>query len=245
MKIITTSKFTLPIVSIVTFVLWWFGCDKAASLYGDGHGAAVLSVADYGLWSYLPITFVDGVMGLATGLVFTALAVYLMAELNNANVLLRVSSRMLSSLLAILLTASVFLHSVQPAHIVMLMLMLSYFTLFSTYQNGDTRMTFLTYMYISLASLVFPKLLWIVPFYWVVQVYFRSLSLRCFCASLVGVCLPYWLYGGCAVCMDCTSVFLEHVGGIVRFEWGNYASLSLQRMCVAFFFFGAFCGRSN
>lgn len=235
MRIITTSKFTLPVVSIAACVLWWFGGSGATGLYEGISGTAFLPVSDYGLWAYLPIACVEGLTGLATGLAFAALAVYLMAELNNTNVLLRVSSRMLSSLLAVLLTASVFLHIIQPAHVVMLMLMLSYFTLFSTYQNSDTRITFLTYMYVSVASLVFPKLLLMIPFYWAAQVHFRSLSLRCFCASLVGICLPYWLYGGCAVCMDSTSVFLEHVSGIVQLEWGNYASVSLQRILVASF----------
>lgn len=235
MRIITTSKFTLPVVSIAACVLWWFGGSGATGLYEGISGTAFLPVCDYGLWAYLPIACVEGLMGQATGLAFAALAVYLMAELNNTNVLLRVSSRMLSSLLAVLLTASVFLHVIQPAHVVMLLSMLSYFTLFSTYQNSDTRITFLTYLYVSVASLVFPKLLLMIPFYWAAQVHFRSLSLRCFCASLVGICLPYWLYGGCAVCMDSTSVFFEHVSGIVQLEWGDYASVSLQRILVASF----------
>ncbi|MCM1311777.1 MAG: hypothetical protein NC206_05000 [Bacteroides sp.] len=233
MKIITTGKFTLPVVSIAAFILWWFGGSETANLYHNACGRAELSVSDYGLWACLPVEWLDGPAGLVAGLVFATLAVYLMAELNNANVLLRVSSRMLSSLLAVMLTACVFLHVMQPAHIIMLMAMLSYFTLFATYQNGNPRITFLTYMYVSLASLVFPKLLLVVPFYWLAQAHFRSLSLRCFCASLVGVCLPYWLYAGCAVCMDSLAVFLEHVGGVVRFEWGDYTSVSLQRMCLA------------
>lgn len=239
MRIITTSKFTLPAVSIAAIILWWFGSDDTAYPYGSARisDTTPLSAGDYGLWPYLSVMQGNGIIGQATGLVFSTLAVYLMAELNNSNVLLRVNSRMISSLLAILLTASVFIHIIQPAHIVMLMSVLSYFTLFATYQNSDPRCTFLTYLYLSAASLVFPKLLLTVPFYWASQVHLRSLSTRCFCASLLGTILPYWLYGGYAICAGHTDLFVGHVSGIISFEWGDYAAVSLQRALVAVFSF--------
>lgn len=155
-----------------------------------------------------------------------------MAELNNANVLLRVSSRMLSSMLAILLCMNVVEHPFQPGTVVMLFSLLSFFPLFSTYQAPSPLLTFLIYLSLSVASLIFSKLLWIVPVYWFIQGLFRALSIRCFISSILAILLPYWIYGGIAILTDSIPTFLTHIQTVMQFQWFDYTTLNLLDILI-------------
>ena len=193
------------------------------------------STPDYGLWKEIPQFLQEGYFSLGISLSCAALAVYLMAELNNANVLLRVSSRMLSSMLAFLLTIVIVGHRFQPGSVVMILSLLSFFPLFSTYQLPSPLLSFTSHLLVSVASLVFPKLLWLVPVYWLIQGYFRAFSLRCLLASLLAVLLPYWFYGGIAFVTDSLDDFLTHVCMVADVQWHDYAALDLRHV-VAFAF---------
>ena len=53
--------------------------------------------------------------------------------------------------------------------------------------------TFYTFVFLSLASLVSVQVLWFVPFYWILMIFFIfSMGHRSFVASLLGLMLPYW-----------------------------------------------------
>ena len=132
-KSIASSQATLPIVAIVVFALWFLLSPVQPSLS--------FSTPDYGLWKDVPSFLQEGYWALGIGAFCAALAVYLMAELNNANVLLRVNSRMLSSMLAILLCIAVLCHRFQPGSIVMLFSLTSFFSLFATYQQPNPLLT--------------------------------------------------------------------------------------------------------
>ena len=101
-KSIASSQVTLPIVAAVVFILWFLP------------PTANTQLPDYGLWRHVPSFLQEGNWALSIGAICAALAVYLMAELNNANVLLRVNSRMLSSMLVLLLGLAVMCHRFQP-----------------------------------------------------------------------------------------------------------------------------------
>jgi hypothetical protein len=167
-----------------------------------------------------------------------------MAELNNANVLLRINSRMLASMLAVLLAIVAIGHHFQPTHIIMLVMLLAYFPLFATYQQPNPFLAFWVYLLLSAASLFFPKLLWLTPIYWLIQGHFRAFSLRCFIASLLAVLLPYWVYGGVAVLTDNVADYWTHLQQVIDFHWGDYAQLPLcdvllYGFMVLLFFTGA------
>lgn len=192
-KNIASSQFTLPIVSIIVILIWAFvPVSEVQSL----------DVQSHGLWSFVPAVAREGRIGMLVSLGMSALSVYLLAELTNSNVLLRISSRMLSSSLAVLLGVAVYLHALHPGHWVMFFALLSFFPLFATYQMPLPVPTMLAYMCLSIASFAFPQLLYLVPVYWIIQIYLRSFSLRCFLASFFGVLLPYWFMFGVMVNFD-------------------------------------------
>ena len=219
-KSIASSQATLPIVAIVVFALWFLLSPVQPSLS--------FSTPDYGLWKDVPSFLQEGYWALGIGAFCAALAVYLMAELNNANVLLRVNSRMLSSMLAILLCIAVLCHRFQPGSIVMLFSLTSFFSLFATYQQPNPLLTFITFLLVSVASLVFPRLLWLVLVYWFIQGYFRAFSLRCCVASVLAVMLPYWFYGGIAVLTGSLEDFLIHCQEIISFQTYDYTQLEVR-----------------
>ncbi|MBQ9362063.1 MAG: hypothetical protein IJT97_01450 [Bacteroidaceae bacterium] len=166
-KTIAGSQFTLPVVSAITVVVWLLFRQSGAD------------------WT-----------NLLAGLAVSALAVYMLAELNSRNLLLRISSRLISSLFAILMAVVIQLHPFQTGHIVLLLSLASFFPLFQMYQSANPILAFLTYLPLSLVSLVFPQILFLVPVYWFCQIYMRGISLKSLCSSLLALALPYWIVFG-------------------------------------------------
>lgn len=226
-KSITNSQATLPVVSALMLLFW---------LLLPPVGQPVdFTTPDYGIWKFVPMFLQRGYVSLVMGALCAALAVYEMAELNNANVLLRVSTRMLSSVLAILLGMAVVCHPFQPGMVLMLLSLLSFFPLFAMYQTPSPFLAFLTYLALSVASLFFPKLLWIVPFYWLIQSYFRALTLRCLVASILATILPYWIYAAIAVMTGSWENFVLHLQGMISFQWYDYTQLPVRHLFVFLF----------
>ena len=93
-KYIADAQATLPVVSAVALAVWVLLPVKECPMSFSG--------VEYGLWDCVPRFLKEGYCAKGLGIGCVALAVYLMAELNNANVLLRVNSRMLSSMLVLL-----------------------------------------------------------------------------------------------------------------------------------------------
>lgn len=221
---IASNQATLPVLAVMVFVLWF--------VFSPQQPPFSFSTSDYGVWKLMPSFLQEGYLALGLGAICAALAVYLMAELNNANVLLRVNSRMLSSMMAILLGLAVVCHRFQPGGMVMVLSLMSFFPLFSSYQQPIPILTFITYLLVSIASLVFPKLLWLVPVYWGIQGYFRAFSFRCFVASILAVLLPYWFYGGIAMLADSPSDFLIHCQEVVSFQEYDYTLLDIRNLIL-------------
>lgn len=226
-KSIASSQMTLPVVGVIAAVMW-----VVLPLLGGGDVAEPVMDGDatYGLWHYVPQQFQTGYWGLGLGFALAAVVVYLLAELNNSNVLLRISSRILSSTLVFILMLLPAMHTVQPGLFVMAMCAVSFFPLFATYQLPHPKYVFLSYMLLSLASLAFPKLLLVVPVYWVLQGYLRSMTFRCLMASVIGVVLPYWAFAGIAFLTDSIGEFVSAVVGIIDFSWYDYTLLTTPQI---------------
>ena len=235
LKKTTSSQFVLPIVSIFTVLVW--------VLLPFAHQCSTDQMV-HGLWRFLPVEMLQTSIDRYVSVSLAALGVYLLAELNNANMLLRVTSRMLSSTLAFLFALSFCLHSVQPGLVVMLFSLLSFFSLFATYRVSVPIYTFVTFATISVGSLFFPKLLFVIPVYWICQAYLRSLSLRCFFASLFGTLIPYWVLLGVLVNFDGGIVlFVDICTQVIAYSMPDYSTLYITDYMILgyvfiLFFFG-------
>lgn len=198
-------------MGVLALVCWF--------VFPAAHSLPHVPTSDFGLWSLLPSWLREGNVALWFSFGCGVLAVYLMAELNNNYVLLRVSSRMLSSTLALLFAIAIPCHQNQePGSVLMVCSLLSLFPLFAIYQQPNPLYTFYAYALISLSSLIFPKFLWMLPVYWLIQGYFRGFSLQCLSASFLGIILPYWFYGGLAIMEGWSESFIAHVSAVVEFR---------------------------
>lgn len=228
-RAIVASKFTLPSVAIFSTIMW-------ALTYSFNAYTLDACQQAHGLWYIMPEALTTGVPSLVMGFVACTLAVYLMAEFNNKFVLLRISSRMLSTLLGVLLTACAFIHQFQLAHIVLLLTLATYFPFFDSYQNHNSMpQIFIAYLLIGISSLFFPKYLFLVPIYWVGQIVLRSFTLRTFGASVFGCILPYWLFFGTAFVNDELGTTLEHFTGCLSFAAPDFSQWTLNQNLMVLF----------
>lgn len=165
----------------------------------------------------LPVTAVYAVaMWLAGGLVarqqyaefaIFALSAYLMAEMNNRNALIRVYSRMVSCSFIVFGTMTAFALNLQTSAsldtwLVQLCFIAAYLTIFSCYQDKRAQgKMFYAFMFIGVASIMFVQALFFVPLLWLlIGTNLMAFSERNFWASLIGLTVPYWFYGGyCAL----------------------------------------------
>ena len=126
------------------------------------------------------------------------LATYLMMELNNANALIRIYSRMVSCSFLVFATMAAFMFpSIQTA-IIMLGFVGFYTFAFRCYQHTHAPgWTFYAFFCIGMASIVWVQTLFFLPVLWIImRTNTLSMSPRNFVASLLGIVLPYWFYAG-------------------------------------------------
>ena len=168
-----------------------------------------------------------------------------MAALNNRYALLRISSRMLSTCLVMLCAAASMLHHLSPAHLMLICAVASYFPMFASYQRPyTTTRIFLEFLFVGLASYLFPQILYLIPFYWVVQAMLRAMTFRSWVASLLGIITPYWFLVTYAYITNNLPLFTHHFADIITIEWPDYSVLTKKQNLVGgftllFFLLGA------
>lgn len=188
-------------------------------------------IQDYtqcGIWNLLP-ECVRGAGWLNTTLavLVTAVTIYVIGELNTSQVLLRLNSRAMSFTFAALVTASTFLHSFTPGYIVMFFLLLSYFTLFNSYQlESAAGLSYVTFLYLGVSALVFPKVVWLTPVYWLSMYILRAINARSVSGSVLGLITPFWIVGSIAFCLDKMHDFVEILQQMIDFHFGGYSLMS-------------------
>ena len=213
-KEIATNRFTLVIVSIFAAIVWVM------------HEFIAQDKESHNLFS----------LTLIGGFLLCAMAVYLMAELNNRFALLRISSRMLSSSLVMLCAAASMLHHLSPSHLMLICAVASYFPMFASYQRPyATSRIFLEFLFVGLASYLFPQVLYLIPFYWIVQAMLRAMTFRSWVASLLGIITPYWFLVTYAYITNDLQLFTDHFNDIITVEMPSYSMLSLKQIMVGAF----------
>lgn len=218
------SAFSLPVVAVVTTLLWIV--NGISYTFTPGEGEFV-----WGLQQRLSSVTVRNLFALLS----CGLAAYLIAELNNENALIRIRSRLMSVVFLGFMGGFLFLHPLQVGHIAVVCLLLSYHTFFRTYQRYDAMgYTFHAFFFLSFASLFYSKLLLLVPFFIMsLHLHMLSLSLRSFFAALLGVVLPYWMWAVYLFYKGRIWMFLRPFERLLNFGTPDYSVLTSQQI-VAF-----------
>ncbi|MBR3514288.1 MAG: hypothetical protein IKO12_07715 [Bacteroidaceae bacterium] len=150
------------------------------------------------LWWLLPF---DRRWEEPAGLAVCIITTYVLMEMNSANALLRVRSRMVSAVFLLLMCALPWLHPFSWTAVATCCMSLSFHQLLLTYDRHEPVVpTFHAYLFVGLASLVWPPLLWLALVQWWSQtVFLRSMSWRCLWAAVLGLVLPYFFWGSWAL----------------------------------------------
>jgi len=202
-KTITSGRFTLTATSIIAVAVW--------AIHAFLTQIPVDAAADTPLWGNVPLPLGHTLMSMSLALAACGFATFLAANLNDKFILLRVTSRTLSSLLLCLLTATASMHLIGSPHLILICCLLSYFPLFSSYQRGEHAVApFLSALCLSLASLLHPHLVLLLPLLWIHLIQLRAFSARSFMATLMGLLVPWWMLFTAAVCTDSLPAFLTH-----------------------------------
>ena len=148
-----------------------------------------------------------------------AVSSFLMMELNNANALIRIYSRMVScSFIAFVMMAKFLLVSL-PCGIVQLFFIAFFLFFFKAYQDKRaTGTVFYAFAMLGIASTQFVQILYFLPIALVLL--FTNIlagTARTLCAALMGVLTPYWFVGGYCVYADKLDALVGHVQGLWTF----------------------------
>ena len=163
------------------------------------------------------------------------LATYLMMELNNANALIRIYSRMVSCSFIVLATMAVFMFPSIRSSIVMLGMVGFYSLSFRCYQDTNAPgWIFYAYFCIGMASVVWVQMLYFLPILWVIsRTNLLSLSGKSFVASLLGITLPYWFYAPYLAAKGEISLLAKHFLQLGVFEKPlDFTSLTTSNIAV-------------
>ncbi len=206
---VVTSDATLPVV-VVGLVVSWLSDVPFSLLQCVMVAAAVVVAIGIALWS-------------------------------DACMLLRVRSRMVSAWFVAFVAACPFLAQWGSALIPAVCALGFYAFLFHAYQRPrPAAYVFHAFAFLGLGSFFFPQWLFFVPVLWgAMSLRLRVYGLRVWAASLLGIALPYWVYGIYAVWRGRLDTAFGFLGELFSFSPPDYASLPLP--VVVSFVFLTFC----
>ena len=173
------------------------------------------------------------------------LSVYLMMQLNNENLLIRIYSRMVSVSYILLSCAALFLFDSPSGAFFQPALIASIFCLFKTYQDRSSAgWTYYTFLFLGLGSLLDVHALYLLPVFWLMMILtVYSFSWHTFMASLLGIATPYWFTLAWYAWQGegDISPWLQHFAEFASLQLPfSYSVLSLQHLLLIVFLVSLF-----
>jgi len=169
--------------------------------------------------SYLPDFFhkipFEVSKGVALGIYLTL--GYLLIPLNNKFGLIQIKASLQTSVFFFFISACPNLQKIQFGAILPFFLLGSLYTLFKSYQVKESSSNlFRAFLYLGLASLFIPQLLFLVPILLLAAITLQTLTVRSFFASLFGYLLPYWFLFTFAFVTQQMDFFYDPIKEAVR-----------------------------
>ncbi len=129
------------------------------------------------------------------GLALCLFVTYMIMEMCNVNVIIRVYTRSVSAFFVLLVAAMGMLHQFTPALCGVAALSVAYALLLRTDVAGNlVAHLFHTYVLLGVGMLFVPAYIVFAPmFYWYCIVYHRRLTVRAFLGGIIGLLLPFWV----------------------------------------------------
>ncbi len=158
--------------------------------------------------------------GLWADFICVAVATYLMVIINNNNVLIKVYSRLPSSIFLVFAVMLMCRYRSLEADIAQALFAAHLLVLFRTYQNKRSMGTVCAaFILLGLISTLFIQILFFVPVIWLLLgTRMQAGAVKNYAASLIGLIVPYWLWGAYGFCTGNYTYILEHIASIAVFQ---------------------------
>lgn len=188
------------------------------------------------LWFLLPAADAS-LTSCVSSAVPVGMAVWLVREFNVRFVLLRINSKMLSSLFAVLMGFAVSLHGSFMANLIALVLVLIYMQIFSTYQRPHPAPVFVSFAMLSMLTMIVPSMAVYVPFCWMALAHLHAMTPRTVLASLLGLLAPYWFVVGGMYACGSYQMIVDEFEFITTLRFFDYSSVTPVRMAFSVYVF--------
>ena len=151
---------------------------------------------------------------------------YLMIEINTAFSLIRTRTTLHICSYWLLVAILIFLHPFQWECWSSVAFMLSIVYLFKSYESNNTSTNlFNISFFITSGSLLFPKLIYLLPLFLLSTVGMRSLNIKSSFAFLLGCAVPYWLLFGYGFLYNQMELFYTPLKECITFYAVDYTTL--------------------
>lgn len=164
---------------------------------------------------------------------------YLIALMNNINVLIRIYSRMVSVSFIVLSTSAVFLFPSIKGFFIQLCFITALLSFYNCYQDKESPgWTFYTFLCLSIGSIMEIHILYFVPIFWLMMIIIvYSFSWRTFIASIVGILTPYWFWAPWTSWRHNGDITVldNHISALVNFQVPEMNPLTTQQTLLLIF----------
>lgn len=173
------------------------------------------------MWLYRLVSFVlYGLIG------------YSLVAFNNAFAIIRMRASVQTSVFFLLIAVCPVLHTLYIGDFSALFFLVGLYFLFAGYQRQrPSGYLFYAFLFLGVGSLVFPKLTFFAPLFWIGAYKFQALSWRSFFASVVGWAVPYWFLLGHAYFYGQMELFRSPLQDLVTFV-PMWIGLQVWELCT-------------
>ncbi len=207
---ITTGRFTLPVVI--------FSCILCCGLTNLLLFPLPAGDIDYPFWNNIRAMLPEWSIPVLSFATFSIIG-YFLIEINNRFSIIGIRASVQTSLYFLLVMAIPWLYALHAGCVAAVALLFSIFFLFKSYQQtAPSGNLFHSFVSMGIASLFFPQILYFAPLWWIASYRFQSLTLRSFCASLIGWSLPYWFLLGHAFYHQQMELFYQPFTELLTFH---------------------------
>jgi hypothetical protein len=151
---------------------------------------------------------------------------YLMIEMNTAFSLIRTRTAFPVCIYWYSIASLFFLHPFDWTQFVPLLFILATYLLFNSYESSSApTCIYHSFLFIGIASLAFPQIIYFAPIFLISTISFRSLSAKGLLASLLGLATPYWFLLGHAFYHDEMHLFYAPFQELCHFYPISYQAI--------------------
>lgn len=204
-KIDTPVTYTYLAVASLLFWITGYACSIGYPVYSDGTSLP--------LWNTIGQWLPNRTLTYLAGLLLMAGGAFLIHRANYLLMIIREKTFLPFLLYILFISSNYDFIPLKPTSGATFCLVLAMYQLFTSYH--DPKSVFKAYntaLILGAGSLVWVHILWFFPLFWLAMYNFKSLSLRTFLASLLGLLTVYWLLlGVCFYLQDYTSFTLPFV----------------------------------